>query len=258
MTTHMHTHPVPTHPTSPGHTRSDRRRARHDRPGPIRRWYGPLVERRTWKETASLVVALPLGAIWFTLAVTALSVSAALAVTVVGVPLLALVLRAARGGVGRVERASAAALLDTDVPPFPPRSTDGTWWERGRRSLRDGPSWKAVGYSLLSLPIGIVTFTATVVMWSVTAAAMAFPVYQAFLSDSDTADVPDAFASFLHGWGRVGGSAAVFVVGVILLAATPRVVHALANVQRAFVRGWLSPRTAPATVAPSGEGAVFS
>jgi len=182
---------------------------------------------------------LPLGVGWFSVAVTGLSVSTGAVVTVVGLPLMA-----AFFGVGRmiaaVERATARALLDIDPPPHPVIERGSGWWARCRRMLTDLPSWKGIADALVSLPVGIGTFTTAVVLWSVAAGATAFPVYQAFMSASDTADVPIAFSPVLDGWGRVGAVAGIGIFGLVMLALTPRILHRVANVQRTMVRRWLS------------------
>jgi hypothetical protein len=82
-----------------------------------------------------------------------------------------------------------------------------------------------------------------VVLWSVSAAMTTFPVYQAWMSNSG--DVPDRLAPFVQGWGRVGATAAVGLVGLGLLALTPRLVHWLADTQRWCVQRWLSVACAP-------------
>jgi hypothetical protein len=203
----------------------------------LRRWYGPLFHARTWKETAALLLALPIGIVWFTVAVTGLAVSASLLITLVGLPLLLLVLAFGRS-VGAVERAGAKALLDLDLDPFPPLEHGPTLWATVRSRLSDGPSWKGLAYSVVSLPIGIVTFTAAVVVWAVTAGMVAFPLYQFWMSDTD--DVPDALSAFVEGWGRVASVAAIAVIGLALLALAPRIIHGLTQIQRKIFRSWLS------------------
>jgi hypothetical protein len=201
------------------------------------RVYGPLFHAGTWKETAALLLALPTGIIWFTIATTGLAVSASLLITLVGLPLLILVLAFGRL-VGTVERAGARTLHDTELPAFPPLTNGPTLWATVRRRLSDGPSWKGIAYALMSLPIGIVAFTSAVVVWAVTAGLVAFPVYQLWMSDTD--DVPDALSSFVEGWGRVGSVAAVGVIGLALLALAPRIIHGLARIQCGIVRRLLA------------------
>ena len=52
------------------------------------RAYGPLWDGRTWAATLHLLINLALGIAFFTAAVTMLSVSAGLLITLVGIPLL--------------------------------------------------------------------------------------------------------------------------------------------------------------------------
>ncbi|TXS56393.1 sensor histidine kinase [Streptomyces sp. t39] len=125
-------------------------------------------DRHTWKEVAHLLANFPLGVVAFVYAVVTVSVGVGLAVTVVGLPLLALGLVGARG-IGRAERARARALLGVHVEePSPPGSGSGAlaWvWTR----VKDPVGWRAVLYSVIRLPWGVVTFTVTlvglVVLW---------------------------------------------------------------------------------------------
>ena len=118
-------------------------------------WYRPLVQARTWKETAALLVCLPLGIAWFTVLVTGLSVSAGLLITLIGIPLLVLTVAFGRV-IGIVERAKARALLDADLPAFPKqrRRPDESWWKWALRRAGDGPSWRGVAYGFISFPLG--------------------------------------------------------------------------------------------------------
>jgi hypothetical protein len=228
-------------PQAAEHLETPQRRSASARAA-VRRWYGPLFHAVTWKETAALLLALPSGIVWFTLVCTGLSVSASLLITGVGFPLLLVVVRFGRL-VAAVERVSARALLDIDPAPFPPVASQGTAWARLRNSLTDRPSWKAIAYAVVSLPIGIVTFTATMLLWTVSAAMTTFPAYQTAMSNTQV--VPDRLSPFVHGWGRVGSTTAVGLLGLILLALTPRLVHRLADAQRRCVQRWLSgPRRA--------------
>jgi Putative sensor len=209
------------------------------RRGMLRRWYRPLAEPRTWKETASLLVALPVGTVWFSLVVSGLALSAGLLVTLVGLPLLVALVYGGRL-IGAAERSMARALLDMDLPSPPPVDRTGSPWRRGRRLLRDGPGWRGLAYGILALPVGIVTFVIAALTWTVAAALAAFPVYGLFISGADLDDVPDVLDPFLHGWGRVGSTIGIAVVGVLMLALVPRIVHRLADLRSRFVCRWLN------------------
>ncbi|MFJ6837541.1 sensor histidine kinase [Streptomyces sp. NPDC091209] len=141
-------------PTSPPDEPSDR-----DRLPSARLALG----RRTWLEIAHLLANLPASIIGFVYVVTMLATGAGLAVTVVGLPLLAAGLRGSRQ-LGKAERARARRLLGLriDEPsPLPVRRTGFFGWLWS--SLKDPVGWRAVLYDLIRLPWGIATFVVTLV-----------------------------------------------------------------------------------------------
>ncbi|MFF3451806.1 sensor histidine kinase [Streptomyces sp. NPDC002667] len=128
-----------------------------DRPPAVRLALDP----RTWREISHLLVNLPASIVGFVYVVTMLATGAGLAVTVVGLPLLAAGLRGSRL-LGKLERARARRLLGLriDEPsPLPRTGFFGWLWS----SLKDPVGWRAVLYGLIRLPWGIVTFTVTLV-----------------------------------------------------------------------------------------------
>ncbi|GAA5026596.1 sensor domain-containing protein [Streptomyces siamensis] len=134
---------------------------------PARLAYDP----QTWREIAYLLVNLPVALVGFVYVVTLMSTGAGLAVTVVGLPLLAVGLRGARQ-LGKAERARARALLGLriDEPsPLPVRRTGFFGWLWS--SLKDPVGWRTVLYDFIRLPWGVVTFTVTLtglfVLWPV-------------------------------------------------------------------------------------------
>ncbi|MYW07263.1 sensor histidine kinase, partial [Streptomyces sp. SID2563] len=133
----------------------------HDGPPPVRFAFG----RWTWKEVAHLLSNLPTAIAGFVYTVVMIAIGVGLAVTVVGLPLLAAGLQGSRL-IGRAERARARKLLGVVVeepsPPARGREDDGffVWlWT----SLRDPVAWRAALYSFVRLPWGILTFTVTLV-----------------------------------------------------------------------------------------------
>ena len=209
----------------------------------LRRLYGPAVSAKTWRATGHLLGDLPVGILWFTVVVTLLSTSAGLMVTFIGLPLLALTVLMGRG-IAASERGRANLLVDADVHPYPKLPPVQGWWARTKRALGDGPGWMGLLYGLLMLPGGIVTFTIAITVWSIALSTVTFPIY-AWIIDAAIAgdDGPFRFNDtyVLHGWGRAGYTVGVFVVGLVFLAITPRVIAGLAAVDRALVRSMLAP-----------------
>ncbi|GAA3120930.1 sensor histidine kinase [Streptomyces rectiviolaceus] len=121
-------------------------------------------DRQTWKEIAHLLANLPLGVAGFVYVVVTLAAGGGLAVTVIGLPLLAGALLGARL-IGKSERARARKLLGLriDEPsPMPKQRGHGffSWlWS----SLKDPVGWRTMLYSFMRLPWGVVTFTVSLV-----------------------------------------------------------------------------------------------
>jgi signal transduction histidine kinase len=121
--------------------------------------------RHTWKEIGHLLLDLPVALLGFVYAVLVVTLGVGLSVTVVGLPLLAAGLMGARQ-IGRIERARARALLGMSVEEPSPlragRAQDGffPWlWS----TLKDPVAWRAVLYSVVRLPWGVLTFALTLV-----------------------------------------------------------------------------------------------
>ncbi|MZE79678.1 sensor histidine kinase, partial [Streptomyces sp. SID5475] len=119
---------------------------------------------QTWREIAHLLANLPLGVAGFAYVSVWLYAGAALSVTVIGLPVLALGLLGARQ-FGKLERARARVLLALPVEePSPIRGrAHGGFFPWLWSSLKDPVGWRTVLYSLIRLPWGVLTFTVTLV-----------------------------------------------------------------------------------------------
>ncbi|MFE7465730.1 sensor histidine kinase [Streptomyces sp. NPDC057499] len=157
----------------------------NDRPPPARL----IPDRWTWKEIGHLLANLPLTIVECVYAVCMIGVGVALSVTVVGLPMLAVSLHGARQ-IGRVERGRARAMLGVRIeePSAMVRSRRETgffpWlWS----SVKDPVGWRAVLYSFVRLPWGVVTFGVTLV--SMIALWPVLPYITRFLANADRAMV---------------------------------------------------------------------
>ncbi|MFJ5922166.1 sensor histidine kinase [Kitasatospora sp. NPDC092948] len=117
-----------------------------------------------WQRVQHELLNLPLGVAAFTVMVTLLSTGLGMAVTVVGLPILAFGLTCCRM-FGRLGRVRARASLGSEVAEPPPLATSRpgpAGWVMA--SLADGLSWRCALYCLLMLPWGIISFTLTLVL----------------------------------------------------------------------------------------------
>ncbi len=201
----------------------------------MKRIFAPLLASRTWRETAHLLLDLAVGIALFTWTVTMVSLGIGLAITLIGIPLLALTVLSGRW-IGIVERQRARMLLGDDTPPPLPLHATAGIWQWMRQGLGDRAGWRALLYGLVMLPWGIVTFTVAITMWSLALGLATFPLYDWALPDGGF-----EWGSFrLTGFGLVGAYVASFAVGLALLAITPQAIHAMAEGDRRLVRLLLS------------------
>ena len=204
------------------------------RAGPLRRFLKPLVERRTYRGFLHVALDLPVGTVSFTVVVTLLTTAVAMAITVVGIPLAGLTMVVARR-IGELERARASRFLGTVIarPSELPR-VEGHWPQL-RAQLRDPVAWRACWYSILLLPVGIVTFTVAVTACAMVLAALTLPAWYWSLPQGGAHLFPGVV---------VRTPISLAVVALLGLAWAPIaawVVRGCAAVDLSLVRRWLSP-----------------
>src|SRR5262245_29581968 len=85
-------------------------------------------ELRTWKDTAHLLLNLPIGIATFTIIVTGFALGFSLLITLIGIPILLALIYVSRW-MGTFERVRAALLLDAEVArPYRADPPKDTWW----------------------------------------------------------------------------------------------------------------------------------
>ncbi|QLG60486.1 sensor domain-containing protein [Halorarum salinum] len=140
----------------------DHRRVPAVLPAPtLRSIIGVPLRLQTYRNLLYLLLAFPLGLLYFTFLAVGLSVGIGLAVTVVGVPVLLAVLATAVG-LGSVERELTALLLGIDIDPpadSPLSLADDRPFLVRVKELVVGPAtWKALTYLATKLVFGIASF----------------------------------------------------------------------------------------------------
>ena len=142
--------------------RADRHDTRdHILPAVVR---APL-EGRTWREFGYLMLSLPISIIFFTFAVTAVSLGAGLLITFLGIPVLAAGLAGCRA-FGALERSRARGLLRLDVDnpePLRPRTNGLMSWVAA--VLKSGTSWRHLIYALVHFPWAVTAFCIALTFW---------------------------------------------------------------------------------------------
>lgn len=127
------------------------------------RFFSVYSDSRTWTALFYMLLALVTGVFYFTLTVTGLSMSAGLAVLIVGIPFFLLFVGFTRV-LALAEGRLVEGLLGQRMPrrPLYP-ARDVPIFERIRDMLVDRRTWTTMLYFLLMLPLGIFYFVIAVV-----------------------------------------------------------------------------------------------
>jgi hypothetical protein len=185
----------------------------------------PLTTARGWTTLTHNLLGLPLGIVYFTWLVTGLATGLGLAVTIIGIPILTLVLATVRPLL-EGERAMANALLGTDIPAAGLAPQGEGLWGRFKAYWTDSRTWRGVGYLLARFPVGTFTFSVAVAAYSTALWLIAAPL----LAPLNTMDFgfwePDTVLDGL----------ALFPAGVLLLVAAGWISEGLGEMSRALAR----------------------
>ncbi|HEY7050345.1 MAG TPA: sensor domain-containing protein [Jatrophihabitantaceae bacterium] len=136
---------------------------------------GPIA-KHTWACLVYLIVTAVISAVVFAFTVTYLVGGAFLAITFLGLPLIALAVLAARR-VGRVYRWLGRKMVGARVDD-PPRFRAGPGilgWLRS--ALRDTVGWRTIGYILIKFPLSVVGVFGAALLWVQTALLLTYPVW---------------------------------------------------------------------------------
>ena len=184
------------------------------------KFFGIFGDLRAWGSMLYLVFALGTGIIYFTWAVTGLSLSLGLLVLIIGIPVAALFLLSVRG-IALVEGRIVEALLGVRMPRRPLFSRkDIGWWQKIKGMLTSRHTWTAIVYMIFQMPLGVIYFTVIVTLVSVSLWGIALPIVQ-FIFDIPVIQTYDYYY-YLAGW------LMPFTVigGILLLTATMHLVKA--------------------------------
>jgi signal transduction histidine kinase len=197
--------------------------------------------KRTWSEFLFLGLGIPLAA--FGLAFVALTMAAgvALAVTFIGLAVIGLSVRGARG-IGGFHRGIARRLLDEhidDPDPFASRPGFLGWLQS---ALRDRTGWRALAYVVLKAPLAILGILTAFSVWFGAFACLTYP----FEGGRQPGEFGAVRVFFRPGYLLLGTSGffhgvAILATGVFLFFAAPWVARVVVLLDRSLMRSLLAP-----------------
>lgn len=178
------------------------------------RFFGIYTDPRAYLSLLYLLLTLVTGIVYFTFAVTGLSLSVGLAILIVGVPFFLLFIGTARV-LALAEGRIVESLLGTRMPrrpAYPDRETP--FLRRVGDMLKDPRTWGTLLYLVSMLPLGVFYFTFAVVGLVVSFAIIVAPIVVLLYH-----------AGLVHIEGTVGGPHEALlplmsILGVLLLTVT--------------------------------------
>jgi len=205
------------------------------------RFFGVAADARTWGSLFYMLLALATGIIYFTWVITGISMSAGLAVLIVGIPFIVLFFGTVRG-LSLMEGRIVETMLGVRMPRRPPFPVAGrSLMSRIGAMFTDARTWTTMLYMVLMLPLGIVYFTITVTLLSVSIAFIGAPLAWTF------GDFDHELATINWGYGAhvptFGDALVLLAVGVLLLFATLHLVRGLGRMHGLIAKSLLVSRS---------------
>lgn len=141
-------------------------------------FFGVFLDPRAYTSLFFMLLSLATGVIYFVFAVTGLSLSAGLAVLVIGVPFFLMFMALTRV-MALAEGRLIEAMTGERMPrrPVHQNKTAG-FWSRIGEMLKDRRTWTTLAYLVLMLPLGIAYFVIAVVGLSVSLSFIFAPLVQ--------------------------------------------------------------------------------
>ncbi len=144
----------------------------------IERFFGVFLDPRAYAALFYMFFSLITGIIYFTWAVTGLSLCAGFAVLIIGLPFFALFLLSIQG-IALVEGRIIEALLGVRMPRRPVFNPEHLGiWGRFKILVSDKRSWAPMVYMIVMLPLGIVYFTLFVVFLTFGLYGIGWPIME--------------------------------------------------------------------------------
>ena len=142
---------------------------------PAGRFFGIFGDGAAWGAVLYSLLSLATGIIYFTWAVTGIALSASMMVLIIGIPVTVAFFFSFRG-LAILEGRIVEGLLGVRMPRRQRfLDPDMKWGGKIKRLLLGKDSWLFVLYFILMLPLGIIYFTITVTLFSVSLSLMASP-----------------------------------------------------------------------------------
>jgi len=194
--------------------------------GILGRFFAVYGDVRSWTSLMFMLLSLFTGILYFTVAVTGLTLSLGLMILIIGVPFFVGFIGLTRV-LSLVEGRLVEAMTGERMPRRVKPAHTGGWLERIGAMLRDLRTWSTLVYQLLSLPLGVIYFSIAVTLSAFGFGLIGGGVVN--LLQSFGVELPMNVSTGIEG--GVIGAVAAMVLGVIMLTALMHLARAIGRLQ---------------------------
>lgn len=146
----------------------------------VARFFGIYTDMRAWGALLYMLIAFVTGILYFTWAVTGVSVSVSFLIFIFGFPLALLFLLSVRG-LALLEGRLVEALLGVRMPRRPLFShQDMKWLDRLKALVTDKATWLMIVYMLIQFILGTIYFVVLVTVLALSLSFILLPILQLF------------------------------------------------------------------------------
>jgi uncharacterized membrane protein len=208
-------------------------------------FFGVFLDPRAYTSLFFMLLSLATGIIYFTIAVTGLSLSAGLAVLIIGIPFF-LVFIALTRVISLAEGRLIEAMTGERMPRRPLHQGDAAgFWARVGQMLKDRRTWTTLAYLILMLPLGIVYFVIAVVGVSLSLSFLFAPLINA-ASTYGWFGIPGDI-QFNPAWlGDLWVQPLIALTGIVLLTVLMHIARGIGRLHAMYAKALLvAPTAAP-------------
>jgi uncharacterized membrane protein len=197
------------------------------------RFFGVAADPRTYGALFYMLLALATGIFYFTWTVAGASMSAGLAVLIIGIPFVILFIGSTRI-LSLVEGRIVEVMLGERMPRRPLYAARGKpWGTRIKDMFTDPRTWSTLLYFVAMLPLGIAYFTIAVTLLSLSLAFIASPILAWVGMSHGGLWIDDVQVTSQMEWWQLP---LLFVGGVVLLFATLHLARGIGRLHGLFAK----------------------
>jgi uncharacterized membrane protein len=200
--------------------------------------FGVFLDPRAYTSLFFMLLSLATGVIYFTLAVTGVSLSLSLAILVIGVPFFLMFVLLTRV-ISLAEGRLIEAMTGERMPRRPVHPSHGeAFWTRVMDMLKDRRTWTTLAYLVLMLPLGLMYFIIAVVGLSLSLAFIFAPLIN-ISGQHGWFGVPPEVHMSPEWLGALWAAPLTILVGVLMLTLLMHVARGIGRVHAQLAKALL-------------------